>query len=357
MSRQNRFASGGKKIILTFLLFLAAFSLAGAVKIKASTTDNATGWGWGGSDDGAGNKTGLGWISTNNTNTGGGVSYGLKIPTSDGAVTGYAWSENLGWIDFNPQDHCTTGAADATHYSTASCANKDGNTGGVSRSGNNLIGWARFVGIAQESAKNNSGGWQGWIHLNDTTGSKYGIIVDNATGKLSGNAWSDELGAIAFRGVTTTGTEYGVQIPLPPTVSLTPNTTLIDVKTSGFPQTVTLNWSSTDATTCDATSTNGTWNQANVGTAGNHNVTVPSGMNEQFTVTCHGLGGDKAATALISTVCYPQVCASQKCGKDTANPKFGVPNTSTCSTTPPSTCSTDGDCVPRSIDSWKEVAP
>lgn len=193
-------------------LFAASFFVS-----QAGISENVTGWLWDGTDDGTGPtmSTGLGWISTNNTNTcdkdenaykdvdcGGdnsttlAISYGVNMPDADGSVTGYAWSENVGWINFN----------------------------GVSRSGDNLIGWARISGIETESAANNSGGWQGWISLNSlncdpdgngqsnggvsgsitcpaagTLMASYGATIDTINNTIDGYGWSDELGWVSLR--------------------------------------------------------------------------------------------------------------------------------------------------------------
>jgi hypothetical protein len=193
-----------QKIITTVFVLAVVIIFAITIKVSAGTDENSSGWLWGGSDDGVGNPIGLGWISLNNTNIGSAVSYGLTIPAS-GEVSGYVWSENLGYIDFNPQAHC--GSA----YMAASCLDPDGTTGGVNRFGNDLIGWARFVEIAKASATNNSGGWSGWIKMN---GSNYGVILDDDNRQMSGYAWSDELGYINFKG-TNYGAGYIPQVCVP----------------------------------------------------------------------------------------------------------------------------------------------
>jgi|GEM_PF-1809941 len=160
-------------------LFLLVFALSSVVKIHAGTSDSGSGWLWGGSDDGAGNNTGVGWISVNNTNQGGAVSYGLSIPSGTGDISGYAWSENIGWISFNAADiaGCPQGSCKAEKIA-----------------GNNFKGWARVLGIRDALAVGNSGGWQGWISL---SGAQYGVKI-NADNTLAGYGWSDELGWIDF---------------------------------------------------------------------------------------------------------------------------------------------------------------
>ena len=243
---------------------LSLFFNFNRLKAFADTSSSGSGWLWGGSDDGAGNSTGLGWLSLNNTNTSGTTSYGVNIPSSDGPLSGYAWSENVGWISFNPAD-------------LAGCP--DGNCT-AQRVGNTLTGWARIIGIRDEASAGNSGGWNGWVKLKGlfnkisttysttyygllcgaslplyaycngtdqyvscvdtghghnhhiayvypngcrswegrknygspgcyltcshvvasaiTTPTPYGVTIDPTTNKLSGYAWSDELGWIDF---------------------------------------------------------------------------------------------------------------------------------------------------------------
>lgn len=160
----------------------------------------------------------------------GGADYGVNIPSTNGNVTGYAWmnagsdpdnglQNGIGWIDFNPQDHCTTGAPGPGQYQAASCdptSDPGLNCGkGVARvTGINLQGCARIVSIAQATVGSNSGGWQGWIKLKGTAqnGSEYGVTMNSdgtfckpgvpstyvVNGKNECHAWSSELGWIDF---------------------------------------------------------------------------------------------------------------------------------------------------------------
>jgi len=77
-------------IIATLLLL----NVQGIKKAQAGTGDNVSGWAW---------SENIGWISFNNTTGGGGVNYGVNIG-SDGIFSGYAWSENIGWISFNQSE-------------------------------------------------------------------------------------------------------------------------------------------------------------------------------------------------------------------------------------------------------------
>jgi hypothetical protein len=183
-----------KKSLATILIFLVTFFVAGVLKTKAGVGDNTTGWLWGGSDDGNATgqgviSTGPGWVSMNSTNTGAAVSYGVTIPPSTCTGTacdlsGYAWSENIGWISFNAADVSGCPTPDSTY---GCAAFRPAGT-------NNIQGWARIMSIVQAGA--NSGGWQGWIHLN---GSGYGIVL-NTDGSMTSTSygWSNELGWINF---------------------------------------------------------------------------------------------------------------------------------------------------------------
>lgn len=227
------------RIVLTLVLFVLIFAAAGTIKIKAA--GNVTGWLWGGSEDcdmdrngfrdvlcggdntntpvGTtgdglinGNETGLGWISVNGDNSGaeGGADYGVTIPTEDGPLSGCAWSENIGYLCFDP-------------LYLAGCPSEESCQ--ARREGNFLKGWARFMEIRSERMRGNSGGWEGWVSLNssncDSDENKYIDVVcggDNSstpvvsygvdltkldgTGQNHTYAWSDELGWIDFSRVT-----------------------------------------------------------------------------------------------------------------------------------------------------------
>jgi hypothetical protein len=228
MKRTN-FFSLGRKWFFTLTLFLFVFVAASVVKIQAA--GNVTGWLWGGSEDcdmdkngfrdiicggnntdtpigtngdGTinGNETGLGWISMNGDNVGGGSDYGVTIPSSTCSgngckLSGYAWSEWLGYVSFNELD-------------LAGCPS--GGNCYAYREGNFLKGWARFMAIKQAGA--NSGGWDGWISL---SGLNYGVDITkmDGTGNNPTYAWSAswsgaaELGWIDFsRAEVQAGIEF-----------------------------------------------------------------------------------------------------------------------------------------------------
>jgi hypothetical protein len=353
-----------KKITFGVVLFVAFFGVASFSRlssVRAAVTD-AVGWLWGGSEV-VGNETGLGWVSLNSSDAGaGGVPYLVTIPLS-GAVTGYAWSENTGWIDFDPQNHCTTGTPAAGQYKALSCTvptKPDGTSynigsGGVFRTSNtSMSGWARFVSIARESAVGNSGDWDGWIALG--IGNNYDVVIDAATGQMSGYGWS-ELGAIEFRG-------HAVVIPI---VTITTESALVNVRNLILPQQRTISWTSTSATSCRLVSTpSHAWDQnpivpdSGTVTAGSKNIDITLGMEETFTITCSGPGDDSdPKSMLITTACYPLECNNQKCEDNTSSSNRRIGATAVSECTPNDLCTYDTDCQQKttSLNGWKEVAP
>ena len=160
--------------------FFSIFLLAKTPVAKAGSAQNVTGWAW---------SSNIGWISMNSLNcdaNGDGKSdgsppacpppgtvmanYGVNIGSS-GAFSGYAWSGNVGWIQFNP-----TGPYPALpSYS----AKMDTTTGVIS-------GWAR--------ALSTDAAWDGWMKLD-------GASVNKSNGNFSGYVWgSDVIGWLSFSG-------------------------------------------------------------------------------------------------------------------------------------------------------------
>ena len=174
-----------KKYIHFFLfalLLIGALSWfsAGETPLRASSSDNLSGYAW--------SET-IGWISFNCTNSGscGTSNYGVTVAPS-GALSGYAWSENIGWISFN--------SADTASCPSAPCAATLNSETSI------VSGWAKA--LAGEDPQ--SGGWDGWIHLRGIAAdaSSYGVSANYCS--WGGWAWgSDVVGWIHFA-----GTNYGV---------------------------------------------------------------------------------------------------------------------------------------------------
>ncbi|MDD3497985.1 MAG: hypothetical protein PHH24_00570 [Candidatus Moranbacteria bacterium] len=184
-----------KKIILAIII-VALFA-----GLSFSAKADVIGWLWGGGTEsfvGDTSHTNFGWISANSSNCASnegeltetafcpqatGASYSLAVPSTDGPVSGYVWSENVGWISFN--------SGDLTGCPSGECSAR--------RAGGWLEGWARIKSIQTAYALENSGGWEGWISLK---GTGYGVEISKMDGNLNTPtyAWSDELGWINFGG-------------------------------------------------------------------------------------------------------------------------------------------------------------
>jgi hypothetical protein len=150
----------------------------------SQATTPVTGWAW--SDL-------IGWISMNCQTGGAGSAnicatrnYGVAIDTS-GNLTGYAWSDGIGWIQFGGLSSFPSGTG--TVAQNAAMASTT------------LKGWARACnGTATgdcSTMTNRSDGWDGWISLK---GSTYGPTLSGTS--FSGYAWGGEaIGWISFGGV------------------------------------------------------------------------------------------------------------------------------------------------------------
>jgi len=152
--------------------------------------DPLTGWAW--SDS-------IGWISfsSKNCDTNGDgqsegtpsgcpanetsiASYGVDVDGVSGTMRGYAWSEGIGWISFN--------STDTEECPSSPCSAIFNKTTGV------VDGWARALSANED--------WDGFIHLR---GSNYGVSV--TTCDWDGYAWgSENVGWIKFKGAN-----YGVK--------------------------------------------------------------------------------------------------------------------------------------------------
>jgi hypothetical protein len=182
----------GRKFALTLALFVLIFAAAAVMKVQAGTGDSVIKWLWCGGVTGTPGNTNVGWISMNCTNIPNScaiVDYGVNIPSADGPVTGYAWSPNIGWIQFDAAPDYTT--YPGCGYPMSICYS-------ARREDDSLKGWARILSIKKEFEKvpSNSGGWEGWISL---SGANYGVEVTRMTGDGAQPtfAWS-ELGWIDF---------------------------------------------------------------------------------------------------------------------------------------------------------------
>ena len=160
----------GIAIVLCVLFIITAgfFSLPRVAQSQGVTTQ-ITGYAW--SDT-------IGWISLNcSTDTNGCATpagnWGLSA--SNGTITGYAWSDNVGWI-----------SATATGCPSGTCTPTITITGTSTYA---LSGWLKAIAADNK-------GWDGWISLSGAS-PNYGVSANSCN--LAGDAWgSDVVGWIDF---------------------------------------------------------------------------------------------------------------------------------------------------------------
>jgi len=165
-----------KKLLL--IIFFLIFATGGVIflkKISASTTDNISGYAW---------SENIGWISFNSLSDGSEINYGVNINQTTGELSGYAWSENIGWISLNRSD---TGNPPYPPFNTG-----EGAIAKYNPSTGEITGWMRVLAT--------DGSWDGWIRFCDTTfcpSDKIARIDQN--GDWHGWAWGSEVvGWISF---------------------------------------------------------------------------------------------------------------------------------------------------------------
>jgi hypothetical protein len=147
--------------------FMREFKWVQSASAQSSILGTLSGWAW--SDN-------LGWISFSGSN------YGVVVQ-ADGTLAGYAWtnpqdeisgSNNIGWISFNAVD-------------TASCGQV------ATLSGTSITGWAKVISA-------DSNGWNGCVSLNGTSPS-YGMSLPggaSVTGTAEGYLWSDDTIGVTY---------------------------------------------------------------------------------------------------------------------------------------------------------------
>jgi len=189
------------------------------LKAMASVDNNLSGYAW--SDN-------IGWISFNclNTDTCDISDYGVSVENKK--MSGYAWSDNIGWISFNESDlvGCPSGVCLAQ------------------TEGNKLIGWARAL-----SGMNSDDGWDGWISLGTQSTDTIDYSIElNEDSIFDGYAWggtvvgwidfNPDLGGVTFLGASPFIESFGVN----------------SVATGGKPTTL---FATKDADNCDLVSSTG----------------------------------------------------------------------------------------------------
>jgi hypothetical protein len=120
-----------------------------------------------------------------------------KVTIDDqGNFSGYAWSENIGWIKFDPGPDVETGVYPEEPQWPAKIVNWQGEKGQKKE----VSGWVRacagtIKGDCQSATRKD--GWSGWIKLRGKTekGEEYGVWLDDSLSpaEFKGWAWDSEL--------------------------------------------------------------------------------------------------------------------------------------------------------------------
>ncbi len=243
-----------------FVIALASLGDFSADPARAASDDNVSGFAW--SDN-------IGWISFNCANFGDGgcgVNYGVNVgdPDEEGVriLSGYAWSDAIGWITFSP----------------ASGYPESPNHGARLEADGAVTGWARACGVFANDAtcsgslKNSIylGGWDGWIKMSganhpspqaDGTG---GVTVidsdgDNALDRFVGFAWGGEP-LVGWMSMSGASPSYAVLFDAPPVIVeaevLAPEVSLIAPESVLEGTNAVILWEARNATSCVGTDTN-----------------------------------------------------------------------------------------------------
>lgn len=160
---------------------LAVFCIAGGAALvyqsvldtSAGPEDSISGFAW---------SENIGWISHNNTDTASVVDYGVNIEP-DGNMIGYAWSENVGWIDYNAPGPYPAIPQESARFDPCT---------------RTLSGWAKILSLGDD----------GWTRLAGSS-PDHGVTI-NESNEFDGYAWNDVIGWVdynpEFGGVVATET-------------------------------------------------------------------------------------------------------------------------------------------------------
>ncbi len=310
-------------------------------KIEAQASTPLTGWAW----------SNVGWISLNDTNSP--PTYGVNADTN-GLLSGYAWSNQIGWIDFAP---------------SGPYPNSPNNSAEVNLTTGVFSGWARACGVFESGCSGNllgsslsdqdsngneirRGGWDGWIALSG--GWSNGVKKDMGTGEVTGYAWGGDemLGWIQFAG--NLGGITPPQCTNPPCTSvnglicntvpgnLTVWTDPSSVSYLDLPET-TIYWSSpnnVNFNSCTAQSNPNTssWNGAVTLPPDSKLVQIPSppSSSTSYTINCVTTQ-DTCFTATTGAQILPAVYTVLQCSYDVAAQELTWPvnNVQNCSVNGP----------------------
>lgn len=167
---------GAVSILFISLCIAAAFLFISRSTTEAASPFQVTGYAW--------SET-IGWIQFN------GATHNVQIDASKN-MSGFAWSENIGWVQFGGLTGCPAGTCNARVIT---------DPGGGS--GYELAGWARALAYNDPQA----GGWDGWISLNCINNNSCGTS-DYAI-RISSNGTVDSTNSFGWGDMVVGWTDFG----------------------------------------------------------------------------------------------------------------------------------------------------
>lgn len=266
---------------------------------------------------------GMGWLSFNCTDltSGCGASdYGVNLDINTGALTGYAWSANYGWLKFGGLAGQIIDPSRPNENPPYVGQNITANDAFVKMTAGTptarpVTGWARFCSPTANPANCTgatipnlqNGGWDGWVSL---SGSNYGMTFNEVTREFSGYAWGgqDVVGWMSFNCLNQNNcgiSDYRV-IYTPVSgavVSLQADPVVLPVlgKTN-------LHWEGTEllgGNSCMGSHTGppvAGWNALHASPTGDFLTPALTVGTYRFTITCIGIGGDSAEASVTVNV-------------------------------------------------------
>ncbi|PIR46427.1 MAG: hypothetical protein COV07_04145 [Candidatus Vogelbacteria bacterium CG10_big_fil_rev_8_21_14_0_10_45_14] len=227
MSQAHKLA--GLMVIAFFLAYLGnsatpARSLVAQTGGFGDDVGNLSGFAWG-SDTvlDSGTKGGMGWLSFSCTNLGtcNATPYGVNLE-SNGSLSGYAWSSNLGWLsmcDGVVTGSCGSPPASGTAGVSVLLSEANITAPHTSQTGKPVVGFGRFCSVFESGCSgalrsdSARGGWDGWVSF---SGQNHGVVLKQNDGTDGSGEPRDTFHGYAWGGgdvigyLSMSGNGYGV---------------------------------------------------------------------------------------------------------------------------------------------------
>lgn len=203
-------------VVVVGMLFVSAYiispSFLKAPRAESATTDNVSGWTW---------SENIGWISFNNTSDLSSQFYGVNVDTANKAVGGTGDFSGNAWIgdsDLTASDtivpyHTGWGSFDRAKTGNPPGAPFNSGSGPIAQvdwSNGKVTGWMRVLSACKNTywdgtnldgpkctasgAGDAAGGWDGWIKLSsDPSDSGSSYGVTISSNNFSGYAWGSDV--------------------------------------------------------------------------------------------------------------------------------------------------------------------